>query len=122
MSKFDERAFHMSVYEKLIKTLENSTPDEYFNLLHPDYIFVRHQSGEQVSKEDWMSTVISMYNAMNEGKLTFTNNRCLYENDDILVMHQIGTFPDGSKESILVVHTLNAGKILKTESGATPLK
>ena len=122
MSKFDERAFHMSVYEKLIKTLENSTPDEYFNLLHPDYIFVRHQSGEEVSKEEWMSTVTSMYNAMNEGKLTFTNNRCLYENDDILVMHQIGTFPDGSKESILVVHTLNAGKILKTESGATPLK
>tara|TARA_Y100001960_G_C14253286_1_gene623944 strand:- start:14 stop:352 length:339 start_codon:yes stop_codon:yes gene_type:complete len=112
----------MSVYDKLIKTLGNTTPDEYFDLLHPDYIFVRHQSGEQVSKEEWMSTVISMYNAMNEGKLTFTNNRCLYENDDILVMHQIGTFPDGTKESILVVHTLNAGKILKTESGATPLK
>ena len=59
---------------------------------------------------------------MKEGKLSWSNNRCLYENDDILVYHNIGTFPDGTKESIIVVHTLKDGKIIRTESGATPLE
>ena len=46
-------------------------------------------------------------------------NRCIYENDDILVMHGIGHFPDGTKEAIMSVHILSNGKIIKTESGAT---
>jgi len=41
----------MSIYEKMIQSLELSTPDPYFDLLHPDYVFVRHQSGEEVSKK-----------------------------------------------------------------------
>jgi hypothetical protein len=31
-------------------------------------------------------------------------------------------FPDGSKEAVMVVHTLKDGKILKTETGATPIE
>ena len=112
----------MSVYEKMVKSFEEKNLTAYLDLLHRDYVFVRHQSGEEVSKEDWTPTVTGMYEAMSEGKLTFTENRCLYENDDILVMHQIGSFPDGSKESIIVVHTLKDRKIIRTESGATLLK
>ena len=37
----------------------------------------------------------------------------------MLVMHSIGHFPDGTKESIMTFHTLSNGKIAKTESGAT---
>lgn len=51
---------------------------------------------------------------MSEGKLKFEENRCIYENDDILVMH-------GKKEAIMSVHSLSNGKIVKTESGATVL-
>ena len=40
-------------------------------------------------------------------------------NNEILVMHHIGKFPDGTKEAIMAVHTLSNGKIVKTESGAT---
>ena len=42
-----------------------------------------------------------MFNAMSEGKLRFEENRCIYENDDILVVHGIGHFPDGTKEAIM---------------------
>ena len=56
---------------------------------------------------------------MREEKLKFEENRCIYENEDILVMHSIGHFPDGTKEAIMAVHTLSNGKIVKTESGAT---
>ena len=60
-----------------------------------------------------------MFDAMKEEKLKFEENRCIYENEDILVMHSIGHFPDGTKEAIMAVHTLSNGKIVKTESGAT---
>ena len=60
-----------------------------------------------------------MFDAMREEKLKFEENRCIYENEDILVMHSIGHFPDGTKEVIMAVHTLSNGKIVKTESGAT---
>tara|TARA_B100001094_G_C18062155_1_gene735600 strand:+ start:41 stop:379 length:339 start_codon:yes stop_codon:yes gene_type:complete len=112
----------MSLYKKLVKTLEEKTVDDYLDLLHSDYVFIRHQSGQEVSKQDWTPTVTGMFQAMNEGKLTFSDNRCVYENDEIVVMHNIGNFPDGTKEAILVAHTIKDGKIVKTESGATPVK
>ena len=60
-----------------------------------------------------------MFDAMREEKLKFEENRCIHEDDDILVMHSIGHFPDGTKETIMAVHTLSNCKIIKTESGAT---
>mgnify|MGYP001156710518 FL=1 len=112
----------ISIYKKMINSLEDSTPNAYLDLLHPDYIFVRHQSGEEVSKEDWAITVTDMYSAKSEGKITFTDNRCLYENDDILVVHNIVSFPDGTREAVMGFHSLKDGKIIRSESGATPLK
>ena len=112
----------MSIYEKMVKSFEDRTPDMYLDLLHPDYVFVRHQSGEEVSKEEWTLTITGMFNTMSEGKLTFSDYRCLYENDEIIVMHHMGIFPDGTKEAILVAHVLKDGKIIRTESGATPIK
>ncbi|MDC3063214.1 hypothetical protein OA253_01205 [Alphaproteobacteria bacterium] len=56
---------------------------------------------------------------MKEGNLNFEKNRCLYENNDILVIHNVGNFPDNTKEAIIAVHTILNGKIIKTESGAT---
>ena len=88
----------MSVYKKMIKCIEEINLPAYLDLLHKDYVFVRHQIGESVSKKEWEVTVTGMFNAMNEGKLTFTENRCLYENNDILVVHNLGSFPDGSKK------------------------
>ena len=112
----------MSIYEIMVKSFEVSTPDMYLDLLDADYVFVRHQSGEEMSKEEWAHPVIGMFNTMREGKLTFSDYRCLYENNEILIMHHMGTFPDGTKEAILVAHVLKDGKIIRTESGATPIK
>ena len=41
----------MALFEKLVKSLESDTADDYLELLHPEYVFVRHQSGEEVAKE-----------------------------------------------------------------------
>ena len=54
-------------------------------------------------------------------KLIWETGR-LYENEDILVIHNIMVGPDSTKEAVIVVHTLKDGKMLKTETGTTPVK
>ena len=109
----------MSVYKDIISSFDDCSVQSYLNLLHEDYVFIRHQSGQTVSKTEWTPVVTGMFDAMREENLKFEENRCIYENRDILVMHSIGHFPDGTKEAIMAVHTLSNGKIVKTESGAT---
>ena len=109
----------MSVYKNIIRSFDDCSVQSYLSLLHEDYVFIRHQSGQTVSKKEWTPVVTGMFDAMKEKKLKFEENRCIYENEDILVMHSIGHFPDGTKEAIMAVHTLSNGKIVKTESGAT---
>ena len=65
----------MSIYEKMVKSFEDGTPDMYLDLLHPNYVFVRHESGEEVSKEEWALTITGMFKTMSEGKLTFSDYR-----------------------------------------------
>ena len=55
-------------------------------------------------------------------KLERENERCLYENDDILVEHVVMEFPDDTKEAVMAVWTKKGGKLVKVESGAEPLK
>ena len=58
---------------------------------------------------------------MSSDSLGLHNQRCVYENDDIVVSHTIIDFPDGTREAVLTVHKLKDGKIIETETGATPL-
>ena len=49
------------------------------------------------------------------------SRRRIYENDDILVMHSINDYPDGTREAVLMTCSLKDGKISSTETGATLL-
>ena len=49
------------------------------------------------------------------------NARLIYENDDIIVMHSIGTFPNGSRDAVMYVGLKRDGKIYKSETGSTPI-
>ena len=50
-----------------------------------------------------------------------TNQRCLYENEDILVAHMIGEFPNGSRDAVMMVILKKDGLAWRTETGSTPL-
>ena len=79
----------MSIYAKLKLASDNRNSDAYLELLHDDFVFVRHQTGTEVKKVDWEPTIRAM---MESTSLEIMNDRCLYENDDILVMHQLMNF------------------------------
>ncbi len=109
----------MSIFQKLQRTINECDLNGYLKLLHSDFIFLRHQFGKELNKKDWTPTVTEMFKSMTEGKLSFEKARCIYENDEILVLHHVGIFPDNTREAILEVHSIVDGKIIKTETGAT---
>ena len=59
---------------------------------------------------------------MQSDSLQFNDQRCLYENDEIMVEHSFMKFPDGTSEAVLVVNHIKDGKIIRVETGATPIK
>ena len=112
----------MTVYKKWNLATINMDIEACTKLLHQDYTFVRHQSNSNVSRNEWISMASGMFDAMKEGKMKLISSRCIYENQDILVHHDVISFPDDTKEAIMVVHKLENGKIIKTETGASPIK
>ena len=106
------------VFEALTAATDSRDLEAMMSLYHPDYTFVRHQHNVSLSLEEWRPIVEQM---LQSDKLKMHDSRCLYENDEILVMHNVMSFPDGSKEAVLIAHTLKDGKIYRTETGATPM-
>ena len=82
-------------------------------------MFVRHQNNTELSKEDWTPIVTAMFEST---ALEVLQSRCIYENEEILVMHQVLRLPDESKEAVMIVHNLKEGKIIRSETGATLLQ
>lgn len=109
----------MSLYKTLKAATDNRDVNAYLDHLHDDFVFVRHQSGTEVNKDEWTPTLRAM---MEHPTLEIANDRCLYENDEIMVTHQMMKFPDGTSEAVLIVNTLKDGKIIRVETGATPIK
>lgn len=78
--------------------------------------FVRHQGRGSVFKKEMLDIWSS------EGPRPERRDyRILYENEDILVTHQFMTFTNGEKESVMVVMHLKDGKLVRMETGATPM-
>ena len=48
-------------------------------------------------------------------------NRCLYENDEILVSHDFMSYPDGTREADMGVAKFKDSMIIRFETGATLL-
>jgi len=58
---------------------------------------------------------------MGNDKFIQDSTRCVYENDDILVQHALMSYPDDTKEAVMMVAMLKDGKTIRMETGATPL-
>ena len=108
----------MSVFEKWLKGIEERDADALIELLHEDFEFVRHQSGISLNKaqmSDLFRQMISSESVVPQA------HRCLYENEEVLVDHSVIDFPDGTTEAILRCSLLKDGKMIKSETGATPI-
>ena len=106
----------MSVFEKWLESVDKRDAEIFIDAHHEDYQFVRHQSGTTMNKSEIADMMRGM---MANDDVVVKETRCLYENDEVLVMHSIVNFPDGTSEAIIQFSELKDGKIIKTETGAT---
>ena len=113
------REKEMSLYETMKAASDNRDVEAWLDCIHDDFVFVRHQTGAEMSKEEWTPMVTAM---MQSDQLEIKNQRCIYENEEILVTHSMMNFPDGTSEAVMVVNKLKDGKVIRVETGATPIE
>ena len=107
------------LYPQIEKAMEDRNAEAWTALLHDDFEFVRHQSGSSMNK----TQVIEMMRGfMASEAVQEHSRRCIYENEDVLVIHSFMDFADNSSEAVLVVYTKKDGQLLRSETGATPIK
>ncbi|MFD0981169.1 nuclear transport factor 2 family protein [Tropicimonas aquimaris] len=108
----------MAIFEKMAAARRARDVKAYTDLMAEDCVFVRHQSGTTMNKAE----ITDLLDNMMQNGGSFGEERCVYENDDIMVVHSINDYPDGSREAVLAAYSLKDGKITRLETGATPLK
>ena len=75
-----------------------------------------HSTGGVIDYDLWMEriTAVVLSNAYAE------NIRCLYENAEIMIVHQITNAANGTRDAVLYVLKKD-GMLARLENGATPL-
>lgn len=106
----------MSIYQKWSAAIENRDAEAIIACLHDDYTFVRHQSGATMNKAQ-MAEMMRVF--MASDAVVVNRQRCLYENDEVMVEHSIMDFADGTREAIIGFNRLKDGLLIHTETGAT---
>ena len=108
----------MAIFEKISAAMASRDADAYLNMYADDAVFVRHQTNTTMAKPQFAEMIRKM---LASDKTNMGSRRRIYENDDILVLHSINDYPDGTREAVLMACTLKDGKISRTETGATLL-
>ncbi len=105
----------MSLLKKWAEAIDDRNISAMGELLHDDYEFTLHSAGRTLSKQDVIDWVAS-------DDIVTTNNRILYENDEVGVNHAVVTFKsDGNVQGVLAFLRFKDGKIWRQETGASNL-
>ena len=105
----------MSILEKWAKAVDDRDIITMSELMHDDYEFTLHSAGKVLYKQDVLDWVAT-------DDIVATNNRILYENDEIGVNHAVVTFKsDGNVQGVLAFFRFKEGKIFRQETGASNL-
>jgi len=102
----------MSVLEKYNSAFMNKDEAAMNEVLHDDYKFTMHASGNVLSKQDVIKWALS--DDINRDKV-----RIVYENDEIGVEHSFVTFSDVNSQAVMKVFKFKDGQIISLETGAT---
>ena len=104
----------MSILEKYSAAIKNKDEAVMNDLLHDDFKFTMHKSGNVLGKSDVIKWAMS-------GDINQDKVRVVYENDEVGVHHSFVTFDDWNVEAVMAVYKYDNGKIVSLETGATPM-
>jgi ketosteroid isomerase-like protein len=104
----------MSILVKYNTAMEEKDEAAMNELLHDDYKFTMHASGNVLEKAEIIKWAMS-------GDIKRDKIRVLFENDEIGIEHAFVTFNDGNTEAVMAVFKYQDGKIISLETGATKI-
>jgi hypothetical protein len=108
----------MQIYTEMEAAMRADNVDRYAALLTEDFEYVRHKSKDTIDREAMRKLLTKVWRP---GNRSIEDMRCLYENDDILVVHTTLSFASGSREGAMIVHHKRDGQIVRIESGVSDL-
>jgi hypothetical protein len=108
----------MLIYTEMEAAMHADDVDRYAALLAENFEYVRHKSQDTIDREAMRDLLTKVWRT---GNRTIEDMRCLYENDDILVVHTTLSFASGSREGAMIVHHKRGGRIVRIESGVSDL-
>jgi hypothetical protein len=108
----------MDIYPEMAAAMRADDVDRYVALLHADFRYVRHKSNDEMNRDEMAALLRKVWGG---GNRTIEDMRCVYENDDILVIHTRLSFRSGSREAAMIVNLKRDGKVVRTESGVSDL-
>ena len=104
----------MSLLKRYTDAIDKKDEATMNELLHDDFKFTMHKSGNSLGKADVIKWAMS-------GDINQDKTRVVYENDEVGVHHSLVTFNDGNVEAVMAVYIYKDGKIVSLETGATPI-
>ena len=104
----------MSILKRYTDAIDKKDEATMNELLHDDFRFTMHKSGNSLGKADVIKWAMS-------GDINQDKARVVYENDEVGVHHYLVTFNDGNVEAVMAVYRYKDGKIVSLETGATPM-
>ena len=104
----------MSLLKRYTDAIDKKDEAIMNELLHDDFKFTMHKSGNSLGKADVINWAMS-------GDINQNKTRVVYENDEVGVHHSLVTFNDGNVEAVMAVYRYKDGKSVSLETGATPI-
>ena len=104
----------MSILKRYTDAIDKKDEATMNELLHDDFKFTMHKSGNSLGKADVIKWAMS-------GDINQDRTRVVYDNDEVGVHHSLVTFNDGNVEAVMAVYRYKDGKIVSLETGATPM-
>ncbi|MDA9698520.1 nuclear transport factor 2 family protein [Candidatus Pelagibacter sp.] len=104
----------MSILRRYTDAIDKKDEATMNELLHDDFKFTMHKSGNSLGKADVIKWAMS-------GDINQEKVRIIYENNEVGVNHSFVKFNDGNIEAVMAVYKYKDGKIISLETGATPM-
>ena len=105
------------LYETWAMAIETADAESLASVHHDDFQMVFHSTGSVMTKADMLTAdALGWIASMKSEK-----QRCIYENDDIMVVHNFVTYTSGSQDAVMAVYLKKDSLIWRAESGATPM-
>ena len=104
------------IHEKHVEEWKNKDVSAYLDCYHEDWQITFHSTGKVMRLADLADQIGNWVVTGN-----FEQHRCIHENDDILVTHNITTLGNGSREAVLQSISKKDVLLWRGGTGATPL-